>query len=178
MTAKLPKGSKPLKVQWTLENSRAANKQGWDLCDAGGRFEIEVNTEHPAGFGEGNDDDAVAWLIGRACKGDGLAAKGLLIAGLLDPQWFAADLTHAVKTGRVTVMDTLKQPSKLYSVVAYRSDADPKPRDLEARVKKLEDAIRKAIDFGDGHAWWDSEGNAKIESGGHKLLKETLEATA
>ena len=49
---------------------------------------------------------------------------------------------------------------------------------LRARVKRLEDAIRKAIDFGDGHAWWDSEGNAKIESGGHKLLKETLDATS
>ncbi len=48
---------------------------------------------------------------------------------------------------------------------------------LRARVKQLEDAIRKSIDFGDGHAWWDCEGNAKIESGGHKLLKETLEKT-
>lgn len=49
---------------------------------------------------------------------------------------------------------------------------------LRARVTRLEDAIRKAIDFGDGHAWWDSEGNAKIESCGYKLLKETLEATS
>jgi len=46
---------------------------------------------------------------------------------------------------------------------------------LRSRVKQLEDAVRKAIDFGDGYAWWDSEGNAKIEAGGHKLLKETLE---
>jgi len=48
---------------------------------------------------------------------------------------------------------------------------------LRARVKQLEDAVRLAISFDTGgHAWWDSEGNAKIESGGHKLLKETLEA--
>jgi hypothetical protein len=46
---------------------------------------------------------------------------------------------------------------------------------LRARVKNLEDAIRVAIDFGDGHAWWDSEGNPKIESGGYNLLKKTLE---
>jgi hypothetical protein len=114
------KGSKPFKLQWTLENSRQANKQGWDLFDAGERFEIEVVTENPTGFAEGQDDDAVAWLIRRACRGDGLAAKGLLIAGLLDPQWFASDLTHAVKTGRVTVMDTLKKKGKAYSAVEYR----------------------------------------------------------
>lgn len=47
---------------------------------------------------------------------------------------------------------------------------------LRARVKQLEGAIRISIDFGDGHAWWDGEGNAKIEAQGHKLLKETLEA--
>lgn len=48
---------------------------------------------------------------------------------------------------------------------------------LRARVKNLEDAIRKAIDFGDGHAWWDSEGNPRIEAGGYTLLKKTLEET-
>ena len=48
---------------------------------------------------------------------------------------------------------------------------------LRTRKKHLEDAIRKAIDFGDGHAWWDSEGQPKIEAGGYKLLKETLEAS-
>jgi hypothetical protein len=114
------KGSKPFKLQWTLENSRQANKQGWDLFDAGARFEIEVNTEHPAGFREGADDHAVAWLIQRACKGDALAAKGLLIAGLLDPQWFASDLTHQVKKGAITVLDTKTRPSKPYSAVEYR----------------------------------------------------------
>jgi hypothetical protein len=117
---KIHKGSKSFKLQWKLKDSLAAQKQGWDLFDAGERFEIEVNTEHPAGFSEGADDDAVAWLIQRACKGDGLAAKGLLIAGLLDPQWFASDLTHQIKKGAITVLDTRKRPSKPYSAVEYR----------------------------------------------------------
>lgn len=109
MTTKPYKGSKPYQIQWTLKDSLAAQKQGWDLFDAGERFEIEVNTEHPAGFGEGADDAAVAWIIQQALRGNKTCIKGLLIAGLLDPQWFASDLTHAVKTRRITVMDTKKK---------------------------------------------------------------------
>lgn len=114
------KGSKPYRIQWTLKDSRAAQKQGWDLFDAGARFEIEVVTEHPAGFGEGADDAAVAWVIQQALRGNKTCIKGLLIAGLLDPQWFASDLTHAVKTRRITVMDTRDKESKPYSTVEYR----------------------------------------------------------
>lgn len=115
------KGSKPFTIQWTLKDSRAAYKQGWDLSScSSGRFEIEVVTEHPAGFGEGADDAAVAWVIQQAIRGNKTCIKGLLIAGLLDPQWFASDLTHAVKTRRITVMDTNKKESKPYSTVEYR----------------------------------------------------------
>lgn len=114
------KGSQPFKVQWTLKDSQAAQKQGWDLFDAGGRFEIEVVTEHPAGFAEGADDHAVAWVIKQALRGNKTCIKGLLIAGLLDPQWFASDLTHAVSKGNITVMDYRGQVSKSYSAVAYR----------------------------------------------------------
>lgn len=121
------KGTKPYTIQWTLKDSQAAQKQGWDLFDAGGRFEIEVVTEHPAGFGEGADDAAVAWIIQQAIKGNKTCAKGLVIAGLLDPQWFASDLTHAVKTRRITVLDARKKESKPYSTVEYRSETDPKP---------------------------------------------------
>ena len=46
---------------------------------------------------------------------------------------------------------------------------------LRTRIKHLEGAIRKAIDFGDGHAWWNGEGSPFIETGGYNLLKETLE---
>ena len=122
------KGAKPYTIQWTLKDSKAAQKQGWDLFDAGERFEIEVNTEHPAGFDEGDDDAAVAWIIQQALRGNKTCIKGLLIAGLLDPQRFASDLTHAVKTKRITVMDTKKKASKPYSTVEYRSDAPPKPK--------------------------------------------------
>lgn len=114
------KGDKPFTIQWTLKDSTAAQKQGWDLFDAGERFEIEVVTEHPAGFAEGQDDDAVAWIIKQALRGNKTCIKGLLMAGLLDPQWFAADLTHQVKIGRITVMDTKKRPSQVYSEVEYR----------------------------------------------------------
>ena len=117
------KGSTPFKLQWTRKDRAAAQKQGWDLFDAGYRFEIEVVTENPAGFDEGQDDDAVAWLIRRATRGDALAAKGLLIAGLVDPQWFASDLTHAVKTGHVTVLDTKRQPTKPQSIVEFRKES-------------------------------------------------------
>lgn len=127
------KGDKPFKIQWTLKDSLAAQKQGWDLFDAGERFEIEVVTEHPAGFAEGQDDDAVAWIIKQALRGNKTCIKGLIIAGLLDPQWFAADLTHQVKTGRITVMDTKKQPSQAYSTVEYRGD-NPKPSELKVLV--------------------------------------------
>jgi hypothetical protein len=176
-STKPSKGSKPYTIQWTRKDSIAAQKQGWDLFDAGARFEIEVNTEHPAGFGEGAYDDAVAWVIQQALRGNKTCIKGLIIAGLLDPQWFASDLTHAVKTGRITVMDTKKRKSKPYSTVEYRSDADPRPEDLEARVEKLEAAIRISIDHdASGHANWDGEGDSYIDQNGHKLLKETLEA--
>lgn len=118
--AKKQKFKPPLKIQWTLRDSLAAQKQGWDLFDAGSRMEIEVCTDNPAGFDEGADDDAVAWMIGRACRGDRVCAKGLLLAGLLDPQWFASDLTHAVKTGNVVILDTRKKVSKPMSTVEYR----------------------------------------------------------
>jgi hypothetical protein len=120
---KFTKGEKPFKIQWTLKDSEVAVSQGWELFDAGGRFEIEVVTENPEGFGEGADDDAVAWVIQKACEGDKVCAKGLVLAGLLDPQWFASDLTHAVKTGHITVLDTLKKASKPYSTVEYRNEA-------------------------------------------------------
>lgn len=113
------KGSKPFKIQWTLKDSQAAQKQGWDLFDAGERFEIEVVTENPAGFGEGADDDAVAWIIKQALCGNKTCIKGLIIAGLLDPQWFAADLTTA-RRHRITVLDTKKKESMPYSTVEYR----------------------------------------------------------
>lgn len=114
------KGSKPFKIQWTLKDSQAAQRQGWDLFDAGSRFEIEVVTEHPAGFAEGQDDDAVAWIIRQALRGNKTCIKGLLLAGLVDPQWFASDLTHCVKTGRITVLDTMSQKTQPYSTVTYR----------------------------------------------------------
>lgn len=48
---------------------------------------------------------------------------------------------------------------------------------LRARVKQLEDAVRKAIDHdASGHAEWDGEGNSYISFLGHRLLKDTLEA--
>ena len=118
--AKKPKGSTPFKIQWTLADSLAAQKQGWDLFSAYTRFEIEVVTENTVGFSEGADDDAVAWIIKMALRGDKTCIKGLLIAGLLDPQWFASDLTHVVKTGRVTVLNTKKKSSAPYSEVEYR----------------------------------------------------------
>ena len=119
-STKPSKGSQPFTIRWTAADSRAACRQGWELFECGDRFEIEVVTEHLAGFAEGQDDDAVAWMIQRALRGNKTCMKGLLLAGLLDPQWFASDLTHAVKTGRVTVMDTRKRPSKPYSEVTYR----------------------------------------------------------
>jgi hypothetical protein len=112
--------TKSFKLKWAFEDSRAARKQGWDLFVASGRFEIEVFTERPARFAEGDDDDAVAWLILRASRGDALAAKGLLIAGLMDPQWFAADLTTQVKKGTITVMDINNEPFKPFSAVEHR----------------------------------------------------------
>jgi hypothetical protein len=121
MKKRQPKGSQPFKIQWTLADSRAAQKQGWDLFDAGERFEIEVVTENPAGFAEGADDDAVAWIIKMALRGDKTCVKGLIIAGLLDPQWFASDLTHVIKTKRIEVMDTKKRTSEPYSTVEYRT---------------------------------------------------------
>lgn len=48
---------------------------------------------------------------------------------------------------------------------------------LRAKVKRLREAIAKAIDLGDGYAWWNGEGEAFIEPGGYKLLKQTLEET-
>jgi hypothetical protein len=122
MSTKPYKGSKPYTVQWTLKDSRAAQKQGWDLFDAGARFEIEVNTEHPAGFDEGDDDAAVAWVIQQALRGNKTCIKGLIIAGLVDPQWFASDLTHAVKQHRITVLGTKKKATKPYSEVTYRKE--------------------------------------------------------
>jgi len=120
VTVKPTKGTKPFKIRWTLEDSRQANKQGWDLFDAESRFEIEVVTEHPAGFAEGDDDAAVAWVIKQALRGNKTCIKGILLAGLLDPQWFAADLTHAVKIGKIVPLDTLKRPTTPRSTVEYR----------------------------------------------------------
>lgn len=116
------KSMKPVKVQWTLKDSLAAQKQGWDLFDAGERFEIEVVTEHPAGFDPGSDSVATAWIIQQALRGNKVCIKGLIMAGLIDPQWFAADLTHLVQHSMVIPMDTLKKPTKPCSKVAYRED--------------------------------------------------------
>lgn len=124
-----PKGSTPYSIQWTRRDSQRAQKMGWDLSDAGDRFEIKVVTENPAGFVEGGDDDAVAWMIKKAIEGDRTCTKGLLFAGLLDPQWFAADLSHAVKTGRVTILNMMKKPTKPRSVVRHRSSGDLEPTD-------------------------------------------------
>lgn len=111
-------------VQWTLEDSQAAQAQGWDLFDAGYRFELEVVTENPAGFGDGADDDAVAWVIQRALKGDKTCVKGLIMSGLLDPGWFAADLSNAVASKRIVPLDCKGRPSKPRSHVAYRSESE------------------------------------------------------
>jgi hypothetical protein len=48
-------------------------------------------------------------------------------------------------------------------------------KQLQDRVKQLEDALQKALDCGaSGHANWNGEGDLFIEAGGFKLLKDAL----
>lgn len=93
---------KPVKVPWTAKDSIAARKMGWDIFQCGDHAEIEVFTEHPAGFTEGADDVAVVWMIQQACKGGEIGrvcAKGLIVCSLLNPQRMAGDYAHIVKHG-------------------------------------------------------------------------------
>jgi hypothetical protein len=120
----MSKGKNPFKAQWTIVDARAAEKQGWGIFDTGERLEIEVDTENPAGFAEGDDDAAVAWVIQQALRGDKVCAKGLIICMLFDPEWTAADFTTAVESKRITLLAMDKSVMLSYSEVEHRSTSD------------------------------------------------------
>ena len=75
------------KIKWTATDSRMAVKQGWDLFDCGERFEIE-RIDSPDDRDESifeSDDDAVAFVINEALKGNKRAIKALIHTWIMDP---------------------------------------------------------------------------------------------
>ena len=98
----MSKRNMKLKVLWIARDSIAAREMGWDIFRCDNYAEIKVFTEHPAGFTEGADDVAVAWIIQQACMGGEIGrvcAKGLIVCSLLNPQRMAGDYAHIVKHG-------------------------------------------------------------------------------
>lgn len=78
-----------LRLEWTVDDSKAALKRGWDLF-TGDRFEIcKYDEDSPFQ----TDDHAVMAVIKSALQGDVLAIKAIIIAGVVDPQSLAADFS-------------------------------------------------------------------------------------
>jgi hypothetical protein len=100
------KKAEPFKFQWFVSDSRRAQKQGWDIFEVDGdptRYEIEALDESDTFK---NDQDAILWVFKQALRGDRACIKGLLMAGLLDPQRFAVDMSDLRFLNRVVLLDT------------------------------------------------------------------------
>lgn len=111
---------KPVTITWTLEDSRQACAEGWDIFDCSGRYEIEKNDEHPGKCKDMTDDEIVVWLMGRAVQGNQLATKAMLHLLIVDPNWTAADISSMTKRGFLVARDANKKVVKAVSTVEYR----------------------------------------------------------
>ncbi len=120
------KAIKPVVNTWTLADSRAACKEGWDIFDCGGRYEIERNEERPGRCKDMTDDEIVVWLIGRALRGNRLATKAILHLMVIDPSWTAADISSMAKKGYLVAKNADGKIVVPASFIEYHKEP-PKP---------------------------------------------------